>query len=44
MEAIEQYGIVFVFILVMLGSSLIGQYMSAAISAIIWLFSAVFGV
>ena len=44
MEVIEQYGIVLVFILVMMGSGLIGQYMFAAVNSIVWLFRIVFGV
>lgn len=42
MEQIEQYGIFFVFAIVMLGSSVIGRVMVAAIQAIISLFQAIF--
>ena len=44
MEWIEQYGIVLVFVIVLLASSLIGQYMSAAISFFIGIFERVLGV
>jgi len=43
MEAIERYGIVFVFLIVMLASSVIGTYMLAAIDFFIGVFSRVFG-
>lgn len=43
MEGIEQYGIVFVFALVMFGSSYIGQIMGAAITGILQFFTFVFG-
>lgn len=43
MEAIERYGIIFVFLIVMLASSIIGTYMLAAIDFFIGLFSRVFG-
>lgn len=44
MEAIEQYGIVLVFAIVMLASSLIGMFMSSAIGTILELFARIFGV
>lgn len=44
MEAIEQYGIIFVFAIVMLASAFIGVFMGSAISAILDLFAQVFGV
>ncbi len=44
MEMIERYGILFVFLLVMLFSQQIGILMSAAIQAVLEVFSAVFGV
>lgn len=44
MEAIEQYGIILVFAIVMLASSLIGMFMSSAIAAILELFAQIFGV
>lgn len=44
MEAIEQYGIIFVFAIVVFASSLIGQIMYTAIVAILQFFSLVFGV
>jgi Zn-dependent protease len=44
MEVIEQYGIIFIFLIVMLASSVIGTYMQAAISFFVGVFSAVFGV
>jgi Zn-dependent protease len=44
MEAIERYGIIFVFLIVMLASSVIGTYMLAAISFFVGVFSRVFGV
>lgn len=43
MEWIERYGIMLVFALVLLGSSLIGRYMVAAINFIIHIFARVFG-
>lgn len=42
MEAIERYGIIFVFAIVMLGSALIGTIMRAAINAILNLFMSIF--
>lgn len=44
MEWIEQYGIILVFVLVLLAGGLIGQYMSAVINFCIDVFSALFGV
>jgi len=43
MEAIEQYGIIVVFAIVMLASSFIGMFMGSAISAIWNLFAQLFG-
>ena len=43
MEAIEQFGIFFVFIIVILASSVIGQFMYAGIEFFIAVFSAIFG-
>lgn len=42
MEAIEQYGIIFVFAIVMLAGPVIGPFMSAAITAIVKLFTQIF--
>lgn len=44
MEAIEQFGIIFVFAIVLLASSAIGQFMVTVISAILELFSKIFAV
>lgn len=44
MEVIEQYGILFVFAIVMLASSFIGMFMSSAINAILVFFGQLFGV
>ncbi len=44
MEMIEQYGIIFVFILIMLFSKYIGAFMSAGISFFLDLFGALFGI
>lgn len=44
MEAIEQFGLIFIFALVLLASSALGQLMLTLISAIIQLFSLLFGV
>lgn len=44
MEVIEQYGIIFIFLIVMLASSVIGTYMQIAISFIVGIFSGIFGV
>jgi len=43
MEMIEQYGIIFVFIIVLAASSLIGEFMVAAINFFISVFSQIFG-
>lgn len=43
MEAIERYGIIFVFLIVMLASSVIGTYMLAVIDFFIGVFSRIFG-
>ncbi len=43
MEAVEQYGIFFVFIIVLLASSYIGQFMLAGIQFFITIFSVIFG-
>ena len=44
MEVVEQYGVMLVFVLVLVGSSAIGNVMMAAIRGILQLFSLVFGV
>lgn len=44
MDVIERYGLIFVFMLVMLSGSLLGSYMSGSINGIIGIFSAIFGV
>jgi Zn-dependent protease len=44
MEWIERYGVVLVFIIVLLASSLIGQYMNAAIGFFIGIFERLLGV
>lgn len=44
MEAIEQFGIIFVFAIVLLASSVIGRLMVTVISAILELFSKIFAV
>lgn len=44
MEAIEQYGLVFVFAIVMLASSSLGAFMYGAIQLIIQMFMVIFGV
>ena len=44
METIEQYGLILIFAIVMLGSSLIGSYMGGAINSILRLFYALFGI
>lgn len=44
MEYIEQYGIIFIFAIVLLGSSVIGQVMFAAVNAILQFFFLLFGV
>jgi hypothetical protein len=43
MEVVEQYGLIMIFVIVMLGSSLIGSYMGGAINAILRVFYAIFG-
>lgn len=43
MEAIEQFGIIFVFAIVLLASSAIGQFMVTVIQAILSLFMLIFG-
>lgn len=43
MEVIEQYGLIFVFMLVFLGGSIISSYMNTVISGVIAAFSWVFG-
>lgn len=42
MEVIEQYGLLLVFVLVMVGGTMIGQFMLAAIDAILTLFMHIF--
>ena len=44
MEAIEQFGIVFIFAIVLVASPLIGAFMQAATGGILQAFSALFGV
>ena len=44
MEAIEQFGIIFVFLIVFLASSMIGVFMQTSISFFVTLFSHIFGV
>ncbi|HMH70533.1 MAG TPA: site-2 protease family protein, partial [Candidatus Saccharimonadales bacterium] len=43
MEAVERYGIIFVFIIVLLASSLIGAFMLSAINFFLGIFSTIFG-
>jgi Zn-dependent protease len=43
MEAIEQYGIIFVFIIVLAASSLIGEFMRTAINFFLAVFGHIFG-
>jgi Zn-dependent protease len=43
MEAIERYGIIFVFIFVLLASSLIGQFMLASLHFFLSIFARIFG-
>lgn len=43
MEAIERYGIIFVFIIVLLASSVIGVFMTSAINFFLSIFSHIFG-
>lgn len=44
MEAIEQFGVFFIFIVVLLASSALGIYMSAAIDLLLAVFGRIFGV
>lgn len=44
MEAIEQYGVVFVFVIVFFASSAIGAFMLSAMKLFIIIFSAIFGI
>lgn len=44
LDAIERYGLIMVFVLVMLAGPLIGTYMSAAIDGLLWVFARIFGV
>lgn len=44
MEAIERYGIIFIFVIVMLASSIIGVYMRTATLFFVDIFSRIFGV
>lgn len=44
MEAVEQFGIILVFAIVMLASSFIGMFMGSAIAAILSLFAQIFGI
>ena len=44
MEAIEQYGVMFVFIIVLFASSFIGQFMGSAIQFFVELFGRLFGI
>lgn len=44
MEAIERFGVFFVFVIVLLASSVLGTFMGTVVTAIIDLFSLVFGV
>ena len=44
METIERYGVAFVFIIVLLASSIIGQFMLTCMNAIISLFTTIFSV
>lgn len=44
MELIEQYGVALVFVVVLMGSSVLGRLMRVSIQAIITLFLAIFGV
>lgn len=43
METIEQYGIIFVFAIVLLASSYIGQFMGSSIQFFVELFASIFG-
>lgn len=44
METIERYGLIVIFIIVLLASSVIGSFMFAAIQAILTLFARIFGI
>lgn len=44
MDVVERYGLIFVFMIVMLSGSLLGSYMSGSINGIIDVFSTIFGV
>ena len=44
MEAVERYGIIFVFVLILVASPIIGQIMWTCMNAILSLFTAIFGV
>ncbi len=44
METIERYGLMFVFIIVLLASSVIGSFMSSAIQFFLVLFARIFGI
>ena len=44
METIEQYGLILIFAIVLLGSSAIGQFMLTVVNAILYAFTIVFGV
>lgn len=44
MEAIEQFGIIFIFLIVLLASSAIGSFMAAAIQFFLELFARIFGI
>lgn len=42
MEAIEQFGIIFIFLIIIVASPLIGSFMTEAIQAILYLFTIIF--
>lgn len=44
MEAIEQFGVIFIFLIVLLASSAIGSFMTAAIQFFLGLFTRIFGI
>ena len=44
MEAVEQYGIIFVFVIILAAGSMLGAFMGAAINGILELFTQVFSV
>jgi hypothetical protein len=44
MEYVEQYGLIFVFAIVLLASSFIGMLMQSAIAAILDIFSKIFAI